>query len=251
MTTQFAIYPSLAGKVVFVTGGASGIGADIVRAFAANGSKVAFVDVMEPEGSQLASDTGAMFLKCDVTDVDSLKVAIAAAQAAIGIITVLVNNAANDDRHAIDDVDVEYWDWSQAVNLRPHFFAAQAVRPQMREVGGGSIVNLSSVAWRFGAHTMVPYVTAKSAIIGLTHALARGFGDDNIRVNAIEPGAVMTTRQRELWYKTEDLVETMVSRQMLKRVLIGEDIARMVLFLAADDSHMITKQSIRVDAGLA
>lgn len=251
MTTQFAIYPSLAGKVVFVTGGASGIGADIVRAFAANGSKVAFVDVMEPEGSQLASDTGAMFLKCDVTDVDSLKVAIAAAQAAIGIITVLVNNAANDDRHAIDDVDVEYWDWSQAVNLRPHFFAAQAVRPQMREVGGGSIVNLSSVAWRFGAHTMVPYVTAKSAIIGLTHALARGFGDDNIRVNAIEPGAVMTTRQRELWYKTEDLVETMVSRQMLKRVLVGEDIARMVLFLAADDSQMITKQSIRVDAGLA
>ena len=248
---MMATYPSLAGRVALVTGGASGIGADIVRALAAQGSRVAFIDIAETEGAALAAETGALFLPCDLTDIEALKASIAAVHAAFGNITILVNNAANDDRHAIDDVSVEYWDWSQAVNLRPQFFAAQAVRPQMRAAGGGSIINLSSIAWRFGADAMLPYATAKSAVIGLTKALARGFGADNIRVNAIEPGAVMTPKQRALWYKTEDAVDAMVNRQLIRQVLTGEDIARMVLFLASDDSRMITKQSFIVDAGLA
>lgn len=251
MKGKFATYPSLEGRIVFVTGGASGIGADVVRAFHGNGAKVAFVDIDERQGTALAKELGALFLKCDLTDIESLKACIAAVRAGLGPIGVLVNNAANDDRHAIDDVSVEYWDWSQAVNLRPHFFAAQAVRPQMRELGGGSIVNFSSIAWRFGADAMLPYATAKSAVIGLTKALARGFGADNIRVNAIEPGAVMTEKQRQLWYKTQESVDAMVNRQILRQVLLGEDIARAVLFLASDDSRMITKQTLIVDAGLA
>lgn len=251
MSAKFATYPSLKDRVVFVTGGASGIGADIVRAFHDSGARVAFVDIQDTAGKALAAELGALFLHCDLTDIESLKASIAAVHAALGPIGVLVNNAANDDRHPIDDVNVDYWDWSQHVNLRPHFFAAQAVRPQMRELGGGSIINFSSIAWRLGSDTMAPYATAKSAVIGLTKALARGFGADNIRVNAIEPGAVMTEKQRQLWYKTAESVDAMVERQLLRRVLTGEDIARAVLFLASDDSHMITKQSLIVDAGMA
>ncbi len=251
MSAKFATYPSLKDRVVFVTGGASGIGADIVRAFHDSGARVAFVDIQDTAGKALAAELGALFLHCDLTDIESLKASIAAVHAALGPIGVLVNNAANDDRHPIDDVNVDYWDWSQHVNLRPHFFAAQAVRPQMRELGGGSIINFSSIAWRLGSDTMAPYATAKSAVIGLTKALARGFGADNIRVNAIEPGAVMTEKQRQLWYKTAESVDAMVERQLLRRVLTGEDIARAVLFLASDDSRMITKQSLIVDAGMA
>jgi len=251
MSAKFATYPSIKDRVVFVTGGASGIGADIVRAFHDSGARVAFVDIQDTAGKALAAELGALFLHCDLTDIESLKASIAAVHAALGPIGVLVNNAANDDRHPIDDVNVDYWDWSQHVNLRPHFFAAQAVRPQMRELGGGSIINFSSIAWRLGSDTMAPYATAKSAVIGLTKALARGFGADNIRVNAIEPGAVMTEKQRQLWYKTAESVDAMVERQLLRRVLTGEDIARAVLFLASDDSRMITKQSLIVDAGMA
>lgn len=238
------------GRAVFVTGGASGIGADIVRAFAAQGARAAFVDILEDEGAALAAETGSLFLRCDITDVAALRDAIARAGDALGPIGVLINNAANDDRREVDEITPDYWDASQAVNLRPHFFAAQAVRPQMRQLGGGSIINFSSIAWRNGADGMAPYATAKAAVLGLTRALARGFGADNIRVNAIEPGAVMTERQRQLWYRTEESVRSMVDRQLLKRVLVGEDVARAALFLAADDSHMITKQSIIVDAGL-
>jgi NAD(P)-dependent dehydrogenase (short-subunit alcohol dehydrogenase family) len=164
---------------------------------------------------------------------------------------VLVNNAANDERHEIDKVDVAYWDQAFDINLRPQFFAAQAVRAQMRELGGGAIVNFSSISWRRGADAMIAYATAKSAVIGLTNALARGFGADNIRVNAIEPGAVMTERQRRLWYKTEESVKALVDRQAIRRVLLGDEVARLALFLAADDSAMITKQSIILDAGLS
>lgn len=252
----FATYPSLSGRVVFVTGGASGIGADIVRAFAANGAKVAFVDILAEAGCQLVAELAAarhkpLFIACDIVDIAALQAAIDAARKQFGPIAVLVNNAANDDRRAIDDVTVEYWDALQAVNLRPHFFAAQAVRPQMRELGHGSIINFSSISWRYGADAMSVYATAKSAVLGLTRALARAFGADNIRVNAIEPGAVITERQRQLWYRTPESVEAIVSRQVIKKVLLGEEIARTVLFLAADDSRMITKQSIIVDAGLS
>jgi len=241
----------MSGHVAIVTGGASGIGADIVRAFAGNGSKIAFVDVLEAEGCALAKELGAWFLKCDVTDTPALKEAIDRVGKELGPIGVLVNNAANDARHSVDDVTVEYWDRAQDINLKHQFFAAQAVRTQMRKLGGGSIVNFSSIAWRGGASNMVAYGVAKAAILGLTRALGREFGPDKIRVNAIEPGAVMTARQRRLWYPDQKSVDDMVARQSLQRVLLGGDIARTVLFLASDDSDMITRQSIIVDAGLS
>jgi NAD(P)-dependent dehydrogenase (short-subunit alcohol dehydrogenase family) len=253
---SFAHYPSLADRVVFVTGGATGIGADIVEAFARQKARVAFVDLQEEAGEALAAriaargDPRPLNLAGDVTDIASLRAAIARVRGALGPIGVLVNNAANDQRHKIDEVSVEYWDQTQNVNLRHHFFAAQAVRPQMAELGGGSIINMSSISWRFGAAEMPAYATAKAAVVGLTRALARAFGPDNIRVNAIEPGAVMTERQRQLWYKSEASIQAMVDRQLIKRVLLGEEIARMVLFLGADDSRMITKQSFTVDGGL-
>jgi NAD(P)-dependent dehydrogenase (short-subunit alcohol dehydrogenase family) len=251
----FATYPSLSGRVVLVTGGASGIGADIVRAFAANGARIAFLDIQAEAGQRLADDLAdsahaPLFIKCDLVDIAALRQAIDDVRQRLGPIAVLVNNAANDARHAVTDVTPDYWDWSQQVNLRPHFFACQAVHPQMRELGYGSIINFSSIAWRHGAGQMAAYATAKAGIVGLTRALARAFGDDNIRVNAIEPGAVITDRQRELWYPTPESIDAMVQRQAIKRILLGEEIARAVLFLAADDSRMITKQSITVDAGL-
>lgn len=253
---NFATYPSLAGRVVFVTGGATGIGADIVEAFAAQRARVAFVDLQVDAGRALAERIAArgeprpLCLSADVTDIPALQAAIGHVRAQLGPIGALVNNAANDQRHAVDEVTPEFWDQTQNVNLRHQFFAAQAVRPQMRELGGGSIINMSSTAWRLGVEGLSAYATAKAAVLGLTRALARAFGPDNIRVNAIEPGAVMTQRQRQLWFTTEEAVQAMVDRQLIPRVLLGEEIARTVLFLAADDSRMITKQSLTVDAGL-
>jgi len=251
----FATYPSLSGRVVLVTGGASGIGADMVRAFAANGARVAFPDILVEDGERLAAELAdaahpPLFLACDVTDIPALQAAIVTTRERLGPIAVLVNNAANDERHRIAEVTPDYWDRSQDINLRPHFFAAQAVHPQMVELGHGSIINFSSIAWRAGADQMVAYAAAKAGVLGLTRALAKAFGPDNIRVNAIEPGAVITERQRRLWYPTPESVDAMVQRQALKTVLLGEEIARTALFLAADDSRMITKQAITVDAGI-
>lgn len=253
---SFATYPSLADRVVLITGGASGIGADMVRAFVANGSRVAFLDLQQDAGESLSKDLAEdahhapLFLRCDVTDIPALRDAIQSVRGRLGPVGVLVNNAADDNRFPILEITPDYWDHAQDVNLRHQFFAAQAVHPQMKELGYGSIINFSSIAWRFGAAEMAPYATAKAGIVGLTFAMARAFGPDNIRVNAVEPGAVITERQRQLWYKTEDSVEQVVQRQMIRRVLLGDEIARTVLFLAADDSRMITKQSITVDAGL-
>ncbi|MFZ0205460.1 MAG: SDR family NAD(P)-dependent oxidoreductase, partial [Roseiarcus sp.] len=190
----FAAYPSLAGRVVFVSGGASGIGADIVRAFARNRARIAFIDLQREAGAALARELAAdgeapLFLEVDVTDTPALQAAIGQTREKLGPIGVLVNNAANDQRHKVAEVSVEYWDQCQNVNLRHHFFAAQAVHPQMRQLGSGSIVNLSSIAWKFGAAEMPAYAAAKAGVVGLTRALARAFGPDNIRVNAIEPGA--------------------------------------------------------------
>ena len=252
---SFAHYPSLAGRVVLVTGGASGIGADIVRAFAANAARIAFLDILEKEGNTLAAELAGsahapLFLACDLVDIEATRAAIATVREQLGPVAVLVNNAANDDRHAIAEVTVDYWDRTQELNLRHQFFCAQAVHPHMKELGHGAIVNLSSIAWRGGAAQMPAYATAKAGVVGLTRALANAFGPDNIRVNAIEPGAVMTDRQRRLWFKDEESIAAMVARQAIPRVLLGEEIARTALFLAADDSAMITKQSITVDAGL-
>ena len=248
--TAFATYPSLAGRTAFVTGGASGIGADIVRALAANRAKVAFVDIQDDAGSALALETGALYLHCDVTDTAALTQAIAETQTRAGPISILVNNAANDDRRDAADITDAYWDAAMAINLKPHFFAAQAVHPQMKALGAGSIINLSSITWRYGPENMAAYAAAKAAIIGLTHALARAYGPDNIRVNAVEPGAVMTDRQRDLWYPTQADVDRMTGKQVIQRVLTGADVARVVLFLASDDSAMLTRQSIVIDAGI-
>jgi NAD(P)-dependent dehydrogenase (short-subunit alcohol dehydrogenase family) len=249
-----ATYPSLADRVVFVTGGGSGIGAAMVGAFAAQGARVAFVEIDVAASEALVHDLGGarrapLFLPCDLTDIAALRSAVARASAALGPIGVLVNNAANDDRHDVDAVTEEYWDRAMTVNLRHQFFAAQAVRAGMRSLGVGSIINFSSIAWMVGGARIVPYTSAKAAIVGLTNSLAREFGADNIRVNAIAPGAVITPRQLRLWLSEAD-VEAFVARQCLHRRLLAEDVARTAVFLASDESSMITKQCLIVDGGL-
>ena len=251
---SFAQYPSLQDRVVLITGGGSGIGGSMTEAFAGQGARVAFVDIDEKASTALAERlSGArhkpLFIRADVTDIGVLKQAIARIRNEAGPIAVLVNNAANDERHKVDAVTPEYWDGSINVNLRHQFFAAQAVHPQMRELGYGSIINLTSTAWMFGGGDFTIYSTAKAGVVGLTNALARAFGGDAIRVNAIAPGAVMTEKQLRLWY-TEETADAMAERQMIKKRLLPEDVARMALFLAADDSRMITKQCILVDAGI-
>ena len=253
---SFATYPSLAERVVLITGGASGIGAEMVRQFAHNGARAAFLDIQDEAAQALVAELAAQcrhaprFLHCDVTDIPALRAVIDEARAGLGPITVLINNAGNDQRHQSHEVSPEYWDRTLALNLDHQFFACQAVRPQMRAAGGGAIVNLSSIAWMGGgAANLVAYSAAKAAIVGMTNSLAREFGEDGIRVNAIAPGAVITPRQLELWYSEAD-VDAIVARQCLKERLLGSDIARVALFLAADDGRMITKQCLVIDAGL-
>ena len=241
-----AVYPSLDGRRVLVTGGASGIGAEIVRGFARNGARVAVVDVDRAAGEALAEELGVRFIECDLTDVGALRAATAQA----GPVTVLINNAADDQRYEIEEITPELWDAAQAVNLRHQFFVAQAVIPGMRAAGGGSIVNLSSVAWRRGPAGLLAYGTAKAGVIGLTNALATQLGADHIRVNAIAPGAVMTPRQMRLWHTPESR-DRLVSSQAIPVDVTERDIAAAALFLAADDSRMITRQILYVDAGLS
>ncbi len=249
-----AIYPSLNGKVVLITGGASGIGASLVEAFARNHARVGFVDIDAARGADLAERLSAaphppLFIPCDVTDVEALRGAIATVHQNLGAIAVLVNNAANDQRHAVDALSADDWDRALAVNLRHQFFAAQAVRAQMRSLGGGSIINFSSVAWMLGVHNLVAYATAKAGVVGLTNSLAAEFGTDRIRVNAIAPGAVMTERQLRLWHTAATTAE-LIAKQAIHDPLTEDDVAAAVLFLASDDSRLITKQCLNVDAGL-
>jgi NAD(P)-dependent dehydrogenase (short-subunit alcohol dehydrogenase family) len=244
--TAPAVYPSLEGRRVLVTGGGSGIGAEIARGFARNGAEVVIVDIDRAAGEAVAEELGVRFLECDLTDVAALRAAAADA----GPVTVLVNNAANDQRLAFADITPEQWDAAQAVNLRHQFFMAQAVAGGMRAGGGGSIVNLSSVAWRRGPDGLLAYATAKAGVIGLTNALATALGGDGIRVNAIAPGAVMTPRQLRLWHTPESR-ERLVAAQAIPRDVTERDIAAAALFLAADDSRMITRQCLYVDAGLS
>jgi D-xylose 1-dehydrogenase len=256
MSSRIAVHPGLSDRVVLVTGGATGIGADIVRAFAGQGAKVAFLDVQDAAARALVAELAAarhapVFRHCDLTQPDGIAAVIAELAQVLGPVSVLVNNAADDTRHAIADVTPELWDRLQDVNLRSQFFAAQAVVPMMKGLGGGAIVNLSSIAWRYGADIMPAYGAAKAGVTGLTYALARALGPDNIRVNAVEPGAVMTERQRKLWYPTQASVDAMVAKQILRQPLLGDDIARTVVFLASDDARMITRQTIIVDAGMS
>ena len=239
-----ATYPSLIGRVAFVTGGASGIGAAIVRALAAQGSRVHFVDVDEAGGRTLADETGATFEPCDVRDLPRLLTVIGA----IDGITVLVNNAANDQRDDTATVTPELWRDRMAVNLEHVFFASQAVRTSMAAAEGGAIVNFGSLGWQTGAARMVAYGTAKAAIQGLTKGLAREFGPDNIRVNCILPGWVMTERQKLLWVDANG-ERIMDERQCLPGRVQPEDVADMTLFLASDQARMCTGQHYVVDAG--
>jgi NAD(P)-dependent dehydrogenase (short-subunit alcohol dehydrogenase family) len=245
---SFASYPSLKDKSVFVSGGGSGIGAAIVEHFAVQGSKVGFVDIDEAASTALAKKTGALFLKCDIRDVKAYQAAIAEVAARHGAITALVNNAARDDRHDIADVTPAFWDERMAVNLRHAYFAIQAVAPGMKKAGGGSIVNFSSVSY----HTMTPrlsvYQAAKAAVIGMTRGLARDLGPDKIRLNSITPGWIMTQRQIDLWLTPESEADLMKA-QVLKEKVYPADIARMALFLASDDSRLISAQNFVVDGG--
>lgn len=246
----FATYPSLKDSPILVTGGASGIGADIVRAFAEQGANVGFVDIQHDTGAALAKETGTIFEAVDITDVAAFRNAIKTLAGKLGAFRVLINNAANDFRQPIARIEADDWDKSQNINLRAQFIAAQAVHPGMAAAGGGSIINVSSVVWRLAGGDMVPYATAKAGVIGLTKSLADAFGPDNIRVNAIEPGAIFTPKQRALWYPTDKEVDELVSQQLLRTIMEGDEIARMALFLASDDARMITKQSFIVDGGL-
>lgn len=248
-------YASLQDRAVIVTGGASGIGAEIVAAFTRQGAKVGFIDIDRDSATALIESlSGARhaphFVACDLTDIAALRATIADLTAALGPIGALVNNAANDQRMKVDDVTPEEWDRSFDINLRHQFFAAQAVRASMRARGGGSIVNLSSIAWMGGAEGMIAYTSAKAGVIGLTRSLAREFGPDNIRVNAIAPGAVMTPRQLRLWH-TPETTKMLVDRQAIRQPVTEADIAAAALFLASDDSRMVTKQCLIVDGGLA
>ncbi len=242
-------FNSLRERSVLITGGASGIGADMVRAFAAQGCKVGFVDRDAGAGQALAdAHAGVHFVACDVTDVPALRTAIATLIEHIGGVDVLVNNVANDERHTLESVTPEYFDARVAINLRPHFFALQAVLSSMRARGGGVIINMGSVSWKFKGTGYAVYATCKSAMLGFTRVLAGELGKDNIRVNCVVPGWVMTERQVSLWLDTEG-ERRLEQNQCLPGRIIGADIANMVMFLAADTARMVTAQEFVVDAG--
>ncbi|MBI1774086.1 MAG: SDR family oxidoreductase [Proteobacteria bacterium] len=249
-----AIYPSLKGKSVFITGGGSGIGASIVEHFCAQACNVAFVDIAEEPSRFLVEAISAKgharprFSRVDLKDIAAVRAAVERAGQELGPIRVLVNNAGNDDRHHFSKVTPEYWDDRVAVNLRHQFFAAQAAHPQMKQAGGGSIINFGSISWMNSEGGYAAYTACKAAVHGLTRSLARDFGPDHIRVNTVVPGWVMTERQVTLWLDADG--ERQISEnQCLKEKLYPPDIARMVLWLAADDSRLCTAQNFVVDAG--
>jgi NAD(P)-dependent dehydrogenase (short-subunit alcohol dehydrogenase family) len=249
-----ARFPDLEGASVLITGGGSGIGAALTAGFVAQGAKVAFIDIDENASRALVkrlTTNGAhhpLFLKADITDIDALRGACAAAADAHGPVTVLVNNAARDDRHDMDDVTVAYWDTNQAVNLRPHFFTAQAVAPGMRAAGGGSIINMTSTSFLINHPDMPSYTAAKAGIIGLTKGLAGRLGRDRIRVNAVAPGWVITERQRSLWV-TEEALAAHVAKQCIPDIMQPDDMVGVCLFLASDASRLLTAQTLIVDGG--
>jgi D-xylose 1-dehydrogenase len=251
---EYANYPSLRGRAVLVTGGASGIGAAIVAEFARQGARVAFFDVQDEAAETLIgvlrseAEPVPVYFHCDLTDVEELQAAVKTAVAMLGKVDVLVNNAANDQRHRIEDVTEDFFDASIAVNLRPQFFMIQAVLPAMKAAGRGSIINMSSIAWMIPSTGLPVYIAAKAAIVGLTRTLAHELGPAGIRVNAVLPGAIATEKQKKLVNTPEYRAEIMAS-QALKREILPEDVARLALFLAADDSSAITNQSYVVDGG--
>ncbi len=247
---DFATYPSLKGKTVFMTGGASGIGAEIVAAFASQGAKVGFLDI-DATGSAAMKDgtSGTVDYEiCDLRDIDALQKAFAALKSRLGPATVLVNNAARDDRHDWTDVTPDYWDERMNTNLRHMFFAIQTVAPDMIAAGGGSIVNMGSNSWWEAGGGFPAYATAKAAVHGLTRTMARDLGRDRIRVNTVVPGWIMTDRQKTLW-ATPEALEAQKRKQCLPDLIDPVYVARMVLFLASDDAAMCTANNYMVEAG--
>jgi NAD(P)-dependent dehydrogenase (short-subunit alcohol dehydrogenase family) len=252
--TEYATYPSLRDQVAFVSGGATGLGAEFVSQLAAQGARVGFVDVQDEPGRALARSVAAqghaepLYRHCDVRDIAALRAAIEATGERLGPVTVLVNNAANDERHSVERLSVEEWDDRLAVNLRHQFFATQAVVPMMRAAGGGSVINLGSISAHIDLMDLPVYITAKAGIEGLTRTLARELGPDNIRVNCVLPGWVMTERQLAHWVTPE--AEASIARnQCLPHKLYPDDVARLVLWLAAADSRSCTAQRWIVDGG--
>jgi NAD(P)-dependent dehydrogenase (short-subunit alcohol dehydrogenase family) len=252
----YARYPSLHGKVVFISGGSSGIGAELVRAFAQQGAKVAFCGT-KPDGGRALCDelvaaghAAPWYGACDVRDVSAYQALLQRVEQDLGAVRVLVNNAGRDDRHAMEDVTPAFWDERIALNLRHYFFAIQSVAPGMAAAGGGSIVNMGSVSWMRGRPNLVGYTTAKAGILGLTRTLARELGPRNIRVNALVPGAIVTERQTTL-HRDPAADQAFLDAQCLKIRLDPGHVARPTLFLAADDSDGMTGQHVLVDAGIA
>ena len=247
-------FPDLSGQTVFITGGGSGIGACFTRAFTQQGAKVGFVSLRQEVAEQLCDDieqstnSRPFYIHCDIRNVDALREAIEKVRAALGPISILVNNAARDTRHKLESMTVDEWDNLLNTNLRPYFFTAQAVRPDMADLGHGSIINLGSNSANLGLAGYPAYVASKAAIVGMTKALARELGPGNIRVNALISGWVLTERQRELWATEEALAECL-QQQCLKTTVTEENIAHTALFLASDASAMITGQSVIVDGG--
>jgi NAD(P)-dependent dehydrogenase (short-subunit alcohol dehydrogenase family) len=252
--SRAAIYPSLAGKRVLVTGGGSGIGEALTEAFVRQGARVAFVDIADEASRSLVerlaegTDHAPLYRHCDLTNIDQLRSVISDVVEQFGGVDVLVNNAANDDRHAIADVTPEYWDNRIAVNLRHLFFAAQAVAPSMKQAGGGVILNFGSISWHLALPDIVLYQTAKAGIEGMTRAMARDLGEHGIRVNTIVPGGIKTPRQDMLWHDDSETAR-ILANQCLKERVMPADVAALTLFLASDDARMCTGHDYFVDAG--
>ena len=244
------VYHSLKDRHVFITGGASGIGESIVREFVLQGSKVSFVDIDTALGEKLSAELGdlADFQYCDLRDIPSLEQCVKNASDRHGLIGVLVNNAARDTRYDVEDLTVDIWDEMQAVNIRHVFFACKAVKADMTKLGGGSIINFTSSSFIKRSPKLSAYGAAKSGIMGMTRILSRDFGISNIRVNAIVPGWIMTDRQKELWF-TQEAYEVLMREQSLKHLIEPKEVAYLSLFLASDDSKMISAQSYVIDGG--
>lgn len=250
----YATYPSLADKVVLITGGGQGIGASAVEHFALQGSRVAFLDFADEPSETLVrnlttqSRHAPIYIHCDLTDIAALQSAIAEISSKVGSPAVLINNAANDDRHHFEEVTPAEWDQRIALNLRHQFFAAQAVAPAMKAARAGSMINMSSISWIIPSPNNPVYNMAKAAVLGMTRSLAHELGPFNIRVNAILPGSVLTEKQKRL-YITSEYEQQIMQVQSIKRHILPADVARLMLFLAADDSSAITNQAHIIDAG--
>jgi D-xylose 1-dehydrogenase len=253
-TGNFAVYPSLRDRVVVVSGGASGIGEAIVAAFAMQHARVAFLDIQDAAAEAPISRTRSSgfpapaYFHCDLTEVSAIQATTQKILERFATVDVLVNNAGNDTRHKTEEVTSDFWDKTIAVNLKHQFFLAQAVIPSMKKAGRGSIINMSSIGWVIPSTGIPVYLTAKAGVVGMTRTLAHELGAEGIRVNSVLPGAILTERQKQLWF-TEAYKAEILERQALKRMILPEEVARLVLFLAADDSAAITNQSYVIDGG--